>query len=653
LKDIFKNIFVFSKFLDDNFFNDYYNWILWVPFLFFVGILLFFRLDFYNSKLLLIFVLIIPIIFFSKSKKNQLLLISICFILFGYFRCAFYIQKIKTPTINYKMGIVDIYGVVEDLSYFQKNDKSNRRILVKIEKIIKNKNLNMDFSENGELKKIPKYIRINLKETENFKINFGDFIKISANLIPIPKQNFKWAYNPKQAFYFQEIGGIGYNGKIIELTKPQKTTLRYKIYNIRENINNRIIDIVGEKNGSIIGSFITGIRGRTLNEDSNNIMYAGLTHLIAISGLNMSLVIGFAYLIIRRLISENSYLTLKYDIKKFSAIFAILFGLFYLNITGFPISAVRAYIMSTLFFIGIILDKEGDIMRFSCFTAFIILLNEPSLILNAGFQLSFIAVIGLIAGFKWLREHGIILHSNNIWLKIIFSVYFTILSTLIAEIATLPLTIFHFNLYNPYNIFTNAIAIPLTEIITLPFSMLSVLFMPFHLEKYFLIPASWSIDIILNISKYAVELPYSIHIISSPSIIGLCFMIFGFFWFCLWEEKWRYFGIILFFIGILISPFKEKFDVIIDSDSKLVALISKNGDLYFLKNKNNYQKDIIMKKFGKTKSYQIADYCSNCLNFENELKNIFKDSDILENFVELNNKYKVINHNYKIYLNDF
>ncbi|MDD2839731.1 MAG: ComEC/Rec2 family competence protein [Rickettsiales bacterium] len=655
-----------NNFINENFFNDYHSWILWCPILFALGILTYFKFEYINlfSFIIVALTIISSFIIFRKNKEFHIFLYAITLIFIGYLRTCYYTKSLEAPTVKYKIGYVRISGTISNISYYQRDDETKKRIIVKIDKIEKYKKLAKDqrirddltpyFTADGIMHNLPEYIRINLKD-ETTQINFGDYVEIKANLIPIPKQVFPGAYNLEREFYFQQIGGIAYNGKIENSKTVEANNLyekfRNKMYNVRENVNNRIITAIGKENGTLVGSFITGIRGKISSQDYSDLTYAGIVHLIAISGLNMAIIMGLAFWIIRRILVQFEYLALNFDIKKISAVFAIITGFLYLSITGFPVSANRAYIMALLFFVGILLDREIDTMRFLCLAAILILFYEPNLVLSPAFLLSFFAVIGLVCGFKFLQEHGIKTYTINKWLKPLYYIFATFVSSTIATISVAPLVIYYFNNYTPYNIITNIVAIPLVSLITLPFATLSILLFPFGLEKFLLIPAGWSIGVVMDISKYVINLPHSVFIVQSPSLISLALIILGFLWFMLWEQKWRYFGILLFCIGIAISPFQDKPNVIIDEEDKFIILIADDGKLYISDIKNNYKTSVITKKLGQKEYKKLNEYNNKDINeFEKNLDYTFRNKDTAENFRKLNNDYKIINGDYNILL---
>jgi len=604
--------------IDNNFFTDYHNWILWVPIIFACGILFYFEFKYSNTYTFCYTIggiLALMAIAISKRSKTYLMMLIACLVFaVGYVRVCRYYEKLDAPTIREKTPPVKIYGTITDLSYYQKNNVAKKRIIMAVKMI-------RGFAPRDT----PKFVRININN-KKYQPKFGDVVVVRTNLTPIPHRTLFGAENLRLGFYFQQIGGIGYNG-YVETHRNGESSLRNKAYNIREEINNRIISVLGERTGAVVGSFITGIRGRITTEDMDNMTYSGLVHIIAISGMNMSIVMGLFFAFIRRILVMSTFLTLRYDIKKISALFAIIVGFLYLSITGFPVSANRAFIMGSLFFVSILIERECDLMRFLCVTAMMILYDEPNLVLNPSFQLSFLAVLGLIRGFGLLKEYNLIPHTKNIIFRFVVFLYEVLISTIIAEISVSPLTIYYFNTYTPYNILANLIAIPLTSFITIPFSTFAILLFPFHLEKYLLIPSGWAIDIVLEMSKYFT----SVWTIPSPSALSLILMLFGFFWFTLWEQKWRYLGVVLYSLGILCAIFTTVPDVVIDTEDKIVAIV-KDKTIYFSNNRNNYKTKIIMKKLGVSKRDKLS--------YDNT-DDIFTNKNVTENFKKFEAQHNI------------
>ncbi|MDR2526324.1 MAG: ComEC/Rec2 family competence protein [Rickettsiales bacterium] len=565
----------------DCFYNDYSNWILWAPICFIIGVLLFFNFQFYNHFILILFFIFIPLIFVLKNGIYRIFVIIITTTLCGYVRSAVYTINLRSPILDENIRNSVITGSINDVSYYKQDDETHIRAVVEVKKIMSG-----EFS----IIKIPKFARINVIKN-NFSLKYGDLVRIRANIRPMPKQFFPNTYNPEVDFYYKQIGATAFNGVVLDKMTPDKVSLRDRFYNIRENINEKMIE-GDSKNGAIIGSFITGIRGRIPADDYKSMTDAGLVHLIAISGMNMAITMGLIYKFIRRVFAESASITLKYDIKKIASVFAIIIGFLYLCITGFPASAVRAYIMSALFFIGVILERQSDIMRFLCFSALCILIINPSLTLDIGFQMSFLAVLILIRGFDLLKRIGFLFYTKKWYLKPFAYSYGVIVSAFIVSLGSMPLSIYHFNSYSFWTIIANIFAVPITTFFTIPLITLNVFLTPFGLEKFSVILTSLTIDAILWISKIVSE----VHFIKSPTNIGLFFMLLGVLWLALWQEKWRFYGILILLNGVLFSIFQTRPDVYIYNN--LIVYDNKKEKTCFSNIKSDFRARMIAQKLG-------------------------------------------------------
>jgi competence protein ComEC len=263
--------------------------------------------------------------------------------------------------------------------------------------------------------------------------------------------------------------------------------------------------------------------------------------------------------------------------------------------------------MSALFFISILLDRQPDIMSFLSFSALYILVFEPNLVFDIGFQLSFLAVLGLTSIFKLLSQYNFKTSTNKIYLKPIFFVYVSMLSSIVAEISTLFMSIYHFNSYKPFAILANIIAIPIANFMTIPLITFAIFLFPLGLEKYVLVPAGWSAEIILDLSRLMTKTFGEGYFVASPNSPAILCMLFGFIWFTLWEEKWRFLAIFIFILGILISIFKKGPNIVIDKRDNLITIIDKNNELYFSNDKNKFKIDVIKKKIGIEEHFLLKD----------------------------------------------
>ncbi len=245
----------------------------------------------------------------------------------------------------------------------------------------------------------------------------------------------------------------------------------------------------------------------------------GIAHILAISGLHLSLVCGFTFIGIRNLLALFPNIALRLNIKKISAVIALFLGIFYFCLAQQGPALIRAFLMACFIFIAVLLDRRVVTVKSLFWIAFLLLLFNPSLIYSAGFQLSFLTVFGLITFYKQ--------KPTDSWIKKLFIMTFT------ANIITIPIIIYHFNQFSPYSILTNMIIIPLFSLITMPSLFIGII-TSFLKINPFLFIAEKTIDWITYCALSVRNLPYSLIYIPQISSwlyfwIILSFVLFGLF----------------------------------------------------------------------------------------------------------------------------
>ena len=143
-------------------------------------------------------------------------------------------------------------------------------------------------------------------------------------------------------------------------------------------------------------ALLTGERAGIRDNDNEAMRVSGLAHLIAISGLNIGLVAGIVFFAVRLVFAAIPYVALRYPIKKWAAVCAIIIAFLYTILAGLDVPVLRSFIMSAMVFLAIICDRSALNLRFFAFAAFLIMVMTPEAVLGASFQLSFSAVVALI-----------------------------------------------------------------------------------------------------------------------------------------------------------------------------------------------------------------------------------------------------------------
>lgn len=620
------NNFLFLK----NFFQkEKNNFILWYPIFFVLGIYIKFESSFILKYILSFFLIISSFYyFFLRNKKHKKtiinfllkqILIFLIFIILGYIRTSFVIKKYNFPVIKKYLGKCTIYGNIEKEKLTLLNDNSYKKeIVIKVDRIVlNNKNI---FPK----KDTPKKILVRLSNSEE-QIFLGDVI-VESSVFPFRDKKFESDFDLKKHYYFQEIGGLGYKGKIIKNTKNNKLNFIQIIDNFRNTLALRIINIGDKKSSSIIATLLTGQKNLADKESVNNMNYSGLSHLLAISGLHMMTLIGFIFFIVKWILLRFEIIAIKYNVFKISAFVSLLFNFLYLLLSGMSVSAIRAYIMNFILLFSLIINKFNDSLRSVTFVMLCMTFINPYAIFNVGFQLSFISVISItsvVAYYNSTRNKEKTIFSN-FWLTKIYNYFITsLVVSLTAEAATTPLSIYSFNNYTFYNVFTNVFATPIVSFAVLPLSIISVFFYFFNLEYLCIRPASYLMSIVLKLSEFIVKIPNSIMFIRSPNFSSMFLMLTGILWFTLWKSKIRKFGYFIYFFGLISIFLQKQPTLIIDKEDK---------SIYFKQNKK-----------------EVLVYNPKMFNVYNVIKKLETDKFIDITLKYKNDKIAVFKKNNKIY----
>ena len=154
--------------------------------------------------------------------------------------------------------------------------------------------------------------------------------------------------------------------------------------------------------GAVAAALNTGDRSAIPKELVEAMRDSGLAHLLAISGLHMGLVAATLFFGLRAFLAMSELLALRYPIKKWAAAVALAGAFGYLLLTGATIPTKSAFLMAGLVLLAVLLDRTAISLRLVAWAAAAILLITPESLLSASFQMSFAAVVALVA----VYEHG-------------------------------------------------------------------------------------------------------------------------------------------------------------------------------------------------------------------------------------------------------
>lgn len=414
----------------------------------------------------------------KRSVGSRIFLLLPLALLLGILSMHVRVVQLNTHFIEAPIKNIEIIGTVKEVKDFEEKI----RVLVEVENC-----------------KDIKRIRV---KSRDFSVKEGDKVRFFANLFPPPSIMLHDAFNFYFYFYFHRIDAIGYvinNFEILRASNGSEI-----INSFRNNVEKATYSSLPKTNAKVINSLITGNANglnKALKERIRNI---GVAHVFAISGMHMGIIIAISFFAFRLLFKRISYFLLRYNIQKIAAIFALVFGFFYLMLSNFTLSAQRAYVMSFIFLLSILFDRKLHLFRSLSIAGIVILVITPEALLHPGMQMSFAACLGLIA----IYERYVIGKLNAFGWAAKTTAYFTMLisSTLIATVFTMPFSIYHFQNLATASLIANFIIVPITEFLIMPICMLYMVLIPINLEFLLVFPAKISTNIMLAAIEWVYNL---------------------------------------------------------------------------------------------------------------------------------------------------
>ncbi len=516
-----------------------------------------------KEKLLIAVALLVILIFcFSRFlnyycsfiKIGHILLFS-AFVVVGF---VYYHWRLPHPeSLDISKQVVGIsYGKsypVEVEGIVLTQPKINRNLKAKF--ILLAKNL---IDESGKEKRVTGKVYVTSPLLEVSGVYPSTTVRLEGNLYlpspPLNPEGFDFAeYLRKQGVF---SGLAAKSVTVIEKGNWWQGLL----YQTRKRIIQTHIRFLGMPYGSLVSSMVIGSRAVDLDwETEESFRLAGLSHTLAASGFHVSLLLAVVLSLTASLTPD----------KRFFVGSLCLLG--YATITGFYPSILRATLMGMAGLVAILQERQVRISGSLLLAGVILLVINPMWIWDIGFQLSFMAVWGLITSTSPLARHLDFLPSTiaNI-----------VAATVAATIWTLPLQWYHFHRFPLYGIITNILVTPLVIVITLVGIVAAFIgvFIPLLGSgiSFLLYPFLWLLFGIVGISN---KLPFSSLAVGRLHVFNLI-LVYLIFLAISYKPEWRKYrlSLILLAFGIVLTPLiHQKLSLIqvtaIDSDEETVLVI--------------------------------------------------------------------------------
>ena len=488
---------------------------------------------------------------------------------------SFFVYILKINKIIYFFMIIILIGN----SYIVFLEKNYEKKYLKIPKevciegtIISNKTdkdykytyiLKVDkINESTEFSGIELIINIKKSNIKN-NITYGNKIKIIGTYEqPKEARNYK-GFDYKQYLKTKKIYGLVEvsNYSIVNLNNIN--IVSKFINNTKQQIQNSLLKILDKEEAGLCIGILIGDRENISEQTEENFRKSNLTHLLAVSGSHITYIITTLTTILG---NTN---------RKFSKIFTIFFLIFFMALTDFTPSVMRASIMGILVLIASILYKKSDTINNLSIALFIILIYNPYYIIDTGFLLSFSGTIGIIIFSErltnYIKEHIKIisiskkeLNKENvnkfIFNKLILYLINSFSVTISANIFIIPIIAYLFSTISLSFWISNILIAPIMEITTIYSFIIYFISLICPIFSEFLgIFLNYLLKIFLIIAEISSKIPGSQIYIKTPKIITcISYYILIFFLIYVKNSKFILYNKIKFYYK---SKQKEKFIV--------------------------------------------------------------------------------------------
>jgi competence protein ComEC len=483
-------------------------------------------------------------------------------------------ELLRAPVIDRETGIVAIEGLIELIE--PRSKQKGERLTLRVVRI-----------DGMEPAVTPLRVRL-VSRLEPAGLGIGASVRLKAVLLPPPPPERPGGHDFARAAWFERIGATGYLvekpvGTAGGAVLPFGAEISLATERLRAATGERIRRAVGGEAGALAEAMITGERGGISEARMDALRDSGLAHILAISGFNMAIMAGALFGFVRAALALFPRLVLVYPVKVWAAFAGVAGAFFCLVISGAASATTRAFIMIALMLAATALGRPGLSMRNLALAALLILLAAPESLLDVGFQMSFAAVVALMAVYEGHAEGRDVLSRIGIGhgtlSRIARFLAGTLASTAIASLAVAPLATFHFHKLAQYGLLANVVAVPIFTFAIMPLVVVSLALMPFGLEAPPLLAMSLALEAMMGIAHYVAAIEGSIARVPAFPVAALALMMLGGLWLAIWRGAWRLLGLIGLAGGLAVAALDRQPDILVAADGAPVAIRQADGRL--------------------------------------------------------------------------
>ncbi|MBO0344518.1 ComEC/Rec2 family competence protein [Roseibium sp. CAU 1637] len=468
----------------------------------------------------------------------------------------------------------------------------------------------------------------------------GDHLRLRGRLFPPRGPVHPGGYDFSFWAYFSSLGASGFSfgaPKVLSATPlSPKARLVRGLSALRLSLGGRVRALGGEGQATQLAmALLVGDRSGLDAHTEELLRHSGLAHILAISGLHMALFAGGAYGAVLLAMAFSGTASLVLPSHKIAALAGLAMAVLYLAVSGASVPTQRSFLMVGLVLLARLTDRRGLTLHSVALAGCGLLFVAPERLFSPGFQMSFAAVICLIAVYEGWRGWSLRLGSeagaaggsgasvsgagvagpaSYLWRggRLMAGFLLGVLVTsLVAGVATGVIAAHHFGRFAPYGLLGNLLAMPVFSLIVMPLGGVALILLPFGLAAVPLAGMTAGLELLLRIAEFVSGLSARALPAGGPagdqvgglvetfgllsgairppgpvSMLGLTAGLFVLLLFKGWSRCW---GLVLVAVGMLLHQGARPPDLQINSDGTVIAFRDAVGHLVTSARRRSFQ----------------------------------------------------------------
>lgn len=444
-------------------------------------------------------------------------------------------------------------------------------------------------------------VRVNVAtDNDHAEAREGALVSLRARLMPPAAPMLPGSYDFARAAWFGRLAATGSALGPVSLVRRSEGSGEL-LAGVRRALSRHVRARLSGSAGGIAAAFASGDRGGIAEIDEEAMRDSGLTHLLSVSGLHVSAVIGAVYVLALRLLALWPWLALRFRLPLVAAGCAAFSGVFYTLLTGAEVPTVRSSVGALLVLAAVALGREALSLRLLAAAGFAVMLLWPESVVGPSFQLSFGAVLAIVAVHGAAPMRAFTAYRPEPWWAATLRHLAVLLVTgIVIELALMPIGLFHFHRAGVYGSIANVIAIPLTTFVTMPLIALA-LFLDLASAGA---PAWWavgkSLQFLLWLAHFVAGQPGAVTMFPQMGTAAYALFLSGGIWLALWHGRRRLWGLVPVAVGTIGLAVLQPPDVLVSGDGRHVGFtgLAPNALVMLRDTKKGFARDNLTESAG-------------------------------------------------------